>query len=234
MKTNSQFALTSLLDAGAAVDEREPLEVVGRRRRATISVCSRTSMLSAALIRSTRYCDIDFSSASPRTSSTTRAGEAGEVERRLPGGVGRADDVDVVALGGSCVARRRAVEHAPPGQLGEPRRLEQAIRHAGGDHHGPGLDLGAVVEAHRVHRAALLERRRRCGRAPSRRRAGGPASSPGARGRRRSARSGSRGSSRCARSGRPARRAHRVRSPRCAGPPTRRTPPPPGRPGRRR
>ena len=29
-------------------------------------------MLSAARMRSTRYCDIDFSSASERTSSTTR------------------------------------------------------------------------------------------------------------------------------------------------------------------
>ena len=54
-------------------------------------------MRSSARIRSTRYCDMLASSDSPRTTSVTRRGEAGEVEDRLPGGVGRPDDVDLVA-----------------------------------------------------------------------------------------------------------------------------------------
>ncbi len=80
------------------------------------------------------------------------------MQRRLTGGVGCADDVHVVALGPSGVAGRRAVVHTPPGELGEPVASHPAIRHAGRDHHGAGLDLGPVGEAHGVDVAALLER----------------------------------------------------------------------------
>ena len=108
--------------------------------------------------RSTRYCDIDFSSEVAADEQRDAAGVASQVQCGLPGGVGGADDVDVAAFGRTGVVRRRAVEDPSSGVLGEPLALQQAIRDPGGDDDGASVDLGAVTEADGVHRAALLER----------------------------------------------------------------------------
>ena len=160
MNAYSQFAFTCCSTPVVRSTQREPLEVVRLPPPPAISVCRHPSMLSAAWMRSTRYCDIDFSECVAADQHHDTAGEAGEVKRGLPGRVRSSDDVDVVALGARCIAGRRAVEHTASGQLGEPRRLEQVVGHAGRDDHSTCLDLAAVVGADRMDVAALFERRR--------------------------------------------------------------------------
>ena len=123
----------------------------------TTRVPSRTSMLSVARIRETRYWDIVASSDCPRTTSTTSRRVARQVEGRLPGGVGGADDVHVLpgALGG--LARGGAVVDAAGPQGVQALGLEAAVGHAGRHEHGPGLHLCSARQLHGAHRATLLE-----------------------------------------------------------------------------
>ena len=55
-------------------------------------------MLGLAAMRSTRYCDIVASRDGAADHEHHPLGVAGEVERCLAGGVGRTDEVDLVAL----------------------------------------------------------------------------------------------------------------------------------------
>ena len=80
----------------------------------------------------------------PRTMTLTACRVAGEVERRLPGRVATADDVDVLALGRGRFGHRRAVTHAGTDQVVEAGHVEPAPRHAGGDDHRPAADDRAV------------------------------------------------------------------------------------------
>ena len=83
MKTNSQFAATS-----SSVPAARSASVIASRcsppRPATTSVCSRTSTLPAARMRSTRYCDIVASSEPDRTSSTTRRAKRAKFSTAWP------------------------------------------------------------------------------------------------------------------------------------------------------
>ena len=65
-------------------------------------------MLSVAVMRSTRYDDIPSSSDVATNEHDDAPRVAGDVERRLPGRVGGADDVDVVALARLALRRRVA------------------------------------------------------------------------------------------------------------------------------
>ena len=89
-------------------------------------------------------------------------GVLGHVERRLPRGVGRADDVDVVVDDLARVAGVGAVVDAAAGECVEPLRLQAAVGDAGRDDHRAGLDrrttVRVAVEHHRTHRPPLLER----------------------------------------------------------------------------
>ena len=82
---------------------------------------------------------------------------AGEVESRLPRGVGRTDDVDLIALALGGLARVGAVVDAAADERRESLGLEGAIGDPGGDDDRPGLDVTAV-ESHRPDRPARLER----------------------------------------------------------------------------
>ena len=57
----------------------------------------------------------------PRISMCTRRRVPGEVDRRLPGRVGPADDVDVLPGAARRLGGGRAVEDPPPGEVGQPR-----------------------------------------------------------------------------------------------------------------
>ena len=71
MKTNTQLAGTSSVApvSRSAQGERLQVPVAGAGDHLGLK---RTSMFGAAVMRSTRYCDIVASSDAPRTSSTTR------------------------------------------------------------------------------------------------------------------------------------------------------------------
>ena len=108
-------------------------------------------------MRSTRYCDIDFSSESERTSSTTRRAKRARLSAAWPAELAAPTMYTSSPSHARASLARRAVVHAAPGELREPGRVEQPVRHAGGDEHRAGLDLAAVAEADRPHRAARLE-----------------------------------------------------------------------------
>ena len=208
MNTNSQLARrpspSSPVD-GVAQDEL--LEVVVAVRRSTTSVRVRTSMLAIAVdlldqvVRHRRA-----RGTSPRTSSVTDLACREKNTAAWPGGVGAADDVDVLACAGGRLGRRRAVVDAAAGELVEPGRVELPVGDAGGQDDRVRGDLGAVGEPDDAGRAADLEPDdvargedlgAELGRLPP-----GPVGELGARTRRR----GSRGSSRSASSARPGRR----------------------------
>ena len=80
----------------------------------------------------------------------------GQEQRRLPGRVRGADDVDVVALRRARLVRRCTIEDPASGETGQPVAREQPVRHASRDDDCARLDHAAVIEAHGVDGAALL------------------------------------------------------------------------------
>ena len=127
------------------------------------------------------------------------------------------------------LAARGAVVDALADQPVEAVDRQPPPRHAGGEDDGPRPHDVAAVEEHLARRR--VDARRPSASPGSRRRAAAPAAARGWPARRPRRRWESRGSSRCATMSRPDRPAPRARSPACAGPRTRRTPPRPGRPG---
>ena len=116
---DEQPARRHLLGGGVPVGQRQRLEVAVAPPDTT-SLRYLTATLGVEVIRSTRYRDIVSASVAADATSTTRQGEAGQVERGLAGQVGRPDDVDVVALGLAGLARVRAVVDAAAGELVQP------------------------------------------------------------------------------------------------------------------
>ena len=142
MKTNSQLAVhRPRWRPCRGRDQDEPSRCPSPGRGATSRPDSAPRSFGAALMRSTRYCDMVASSEPPRTSERDRFGEAGQVEGGLPGRVRRADDVDVVAVALARLAGIGAVVDAAAGQLVEAGRGEPPVRDPGGHDHRPGLDL---------------------------------------------------------------------------------------------
>ena len=155
-----------------------------------------------------------------------------EEHRRLPGGVARADDVDVEPVRVRRLAARRAVGDALARQAVEAVDGQPPPRDAAREDDRPRPQDVAAVEEHLAasrRRSASIARVTRIS-APSRRACWSArlaSSSP-------ETPAGSRGSSRSATRCRPGRRAPRARPRSCAGPRRRRTRRPPARRARRR
>ena len=144
MKTNSQLAGTSSLGAGLPVGERQRLEVPVAAAADHLAAVAAPRCSGAGVILSTRYRDIESSSVGAADHEHDPLGVAGEVEGRLAGRVGGADDVDVVALALARLAGRRAVVDAAAGELVEPGGVEPPVGHAGRDDERARLDLAAI------------------------------------------------------------------------------------------
>ena len=148
-----------------------------------------------------------FSSASPQHEGDA-ARMVREVERRLAGGIARADEVEVEAV----VSRRpRCAPHRsrrPFRSIGRSRRCRAAPDDAGGEDHGPRPDDLIAVEGDITCAGSIRGGNASPG---SPRRAGAPAGARGWRARRPRRRWGTRGSSRSARTCRPGRPAPRAR-----------------------
>ena len=84
---------------------------------------------------------------------------AGEVERRLAGGVPAADDVDLLAGQRGGLRGRAAVEHARADELLERLDAEAAVGRAGGEDHDAGADEPAVGERQVEPAGGAVERR---------------------------------------------------------------------------
>ena len=143
MKTNSQLGRRPSSGSPLSpVGERQRLEVAVAARRRRPRCGSRTSMFGGRLdpldeVAAT--CDV--LERRPAHQHHDPLGVAREVERRLAGGVGGADDVHVLALDLGGLARAGAVVDAASGELVEPVGVEPAVGDAGGDDHGARLDL---------------------------------------------------------------------------------------------
>ena len=86
-----------------------------------------------------------------------RLGLPGQVDGRLAGRVGPADDVDVLVGAAGRLGQRRAVVDPASGQLGQAGRGELPVGHPGGEDDGVRVDRGAVGEPDRPGRAVDLQ-----------------------------------------------------------------------------
>jgi hypothetical protein len=84
-------------------------------------------------------------------------GVPGEIDGRLARGVRPTHDVHLVPGAARRLRGRRPVEDAAALQLAEPRRGQQPVRDAGGQHHRVGRDRRAVAESHQPGRPAGLQ-----------------------------------------------------------------------------
>ena len=78
----------------------------------------------------------------------------------MSGGVGAADDIDVLVPAGSHLGGCAAVVNARALQTIDARNVEFAPLNAGGQQHGVTRQLGSVVEAHIAIRTIHPQRRR--------------------------------------------------------------------------